>query len=329
MGIQGSVRWAAASRRAVLGAAAGLVSAGQARAQGWPSRPVRIVSPFAPGGSSDGPARFLAERLMPVLGQPVVVENRAGAGSLVGTAYVAQSTDGHTLLLGSMSHVVNPLIHSQISYDPMRDFAPVTLIGATPVLLVVPAASPLRSVEDLVRAGREDGVLTYASAGNGTVNHLAAELFKRRTGARITNVTYRGEGALMPDLLSGTVSTGFLNMAVPLPLIREGRLRALATASPRRLEALPDVPTLAEAGVAGADVSGWRCILAAANVPAEGRARLEAALTEILARLPTRDALAEMGLLPVPVGSRYMAEFLRQEAARWREVILAADIRGD
>lgn len=319
---------AAPSRRALLGVAAMLV-APPARAQAWPGRPVRIVSPFAPGGSSDGPARFLAERLMPMLGQPVIVENRAGAGSLVGTTYVAQSTDQHTLLLGSMSHVVNPLIHARLGYDPIRDFAPVTLIGATPVLVVVPAASPLRSLAELIRAGQRDGELTYASAGNATVNHLAAELFKRRTGTRILNVTYRGEAALMPDLLSGTVSTGFLNLAVPLPLIREGRLRALAVASPARLAALPEVPTLAEAGVTGADISGWRCILAAANVPPEGRDRLEAALTGILAQGSSREALAELGLLPVPAGSRHMAEFLRQEAARWREVIQAAGIRGD
>lgn len=318
------------TRRAAL-AIAGTLAAGRcAAAQAWPTRPLRIVSPFAPGGSSDGPARLLAERLMPLLGQPVVVENRAGAGSLVGTSFVAQSTDQHTVLLGSLSHVINPLLQPRLPYDPVQDFAPITLIGATPVLVVVPAASSLGSIADLIRRGRSaDANLTYASAGNGTVNHLAAELFKRRTATAITNVTYRGEAALMPDLLSGTTSLGFLNMAVPLPLIRQGRLRALATASATRLADLPEVPTLAEAGVPGVEVSGWRCILAAANMPAEGRTRLEAALLAILAEPPVRQTLAEMGLLRAPTGHAYLATFMQAEAARWQEVVRAAGIQSE
>lgn len=335
--------WAPGRRRALLlgaASAAGLIGGPRAgRAQearspagaDWPSRPLRLIIPFPPGGPSDGVGRLVGERISQILGQPVVPENRPGAGSMIGTAAAAQSTDGHTLLLASNSFTVNPSLHQSLPYDPIADFEPIGLISNTPLVIAVPASSPIHSVAELIAAARaRPGELTYASAGNGTVNHLAAELFKGRTDVDITNVTYRGDAALMPDLLSGTVSVGFLNLPSTLPVLRPDGLRALAVMSEERLAALPDVPTLAAEGVEGVEVGGMQALLAAAKGLPEGAAqKLEAALVKVLGQPGNRERLTALGALPARAdgGRAHLREFLRSQTERWGRVVRERGIR--
>jgi tripartite-type tricarboxylate transporter receptor subunit TctC len=259
-------------------AAAGSLAGGDARAEEtWPTRPLRMIIPFPPGGPSDGVGRLIAEALMPRLGQPIVADNRPGAGSVIGTATAAQSADGHTLLLASNSFTVNTSLQPRLPYDPVADFEPIGLISNTPLVVAVPADSLIRNVAGLIVTARaRPGELTYASAGNGTVNHLAAELFKDRVGVEITNITYRGDAALLPDLLNGTVSMSFINLPTALPFARQGQLRVLAVMATERLAALLNVPTLAAAGVDGVEVGGMQALLAARHPgggPAQARTR--------------------------------------------------------
>jgi len=317
---------------ASFGAALGGALAGPARAQGaaWPDRPVRIIVPFPPGGPADGSARALAEAMAPRLGQAVVVENRPGAGGVIGIGAAAQARDGHTLLMGSTSMTVTPSMRSDLPYDVLRDFEPIGMVSAQPLVLTVPAASPLKSVADLVREGRgKRGVFTGATSGNGTLSHLTIELFNGRTGTEIQPVAYRGESAIMPDLLGGTISLGFLNLPILLPLLRDGRLRALAVTARARIPQLPNVPTFAEAGVAGLEVEGWAALLAARGVPPAGLARLEQVLRECLGLEPVRQRLTNFGTTPVSSTRAELAAFLRAEMTRWGEVVRSRNIRAN
>jgi tripartite-type tricarboxylate transporter receptor subunit TctC len=312
-------------------AAAGSLAGGDARAEEtWPTRPLRMIIPFPPGGPSDGVGRLIAEALMPRLGQPIVADNRPGAGSVIGTATAAQSADGHTLLLASNSFTVNTSLQPRLPYDPVADFEPIGLISNTPLVVAVPADSPIRNVAGLIVTARaRPGELTYASAGNGTVNHLAAELFKDRVGVEITNITYRGDAALLPDLLNGTVSMSFINLPTALPLARQGQLRVLAVMATERLAALPDVPTLAAAGVDGVEVGGMQALLAARGIPEEGLRRIERAVVEVLAVPDMRRRLTSLGALPANGGREHLRQFLASQTARWREVVRSRGIRAE
>jgi tripartite-type tricarboxylate transporter receptor subunit TctC len=322
-------------RRAALGLLAAAAPAFAARptraADAWPSRPVRMLVPFAPGGPSDGLARLLAEALSPLSGQPVIVENRPGAGSVVGTAAAAQANDGHTLLMASMSHVVNPSLHPNLPYDPLTDFAPIGLISTTPLVVTVGAGSSLRTLRDLIAAAKaRPGQLTYASAGNGTINHLAAELFKLQERVDLINVTYRGEGALLPDLMSGRVTVGFLNLLAPLPHLREGRLRALAVTAEAPLPMLPDVPSMRAEGVEGfGDIAPWWALVAARGVPDAALDELDAKLAGLLQQPAFRERMLSYGMFPAAVRRHQLDAFFRAEAARWGEVVRRAGIRAD
>ncbi|MCC7428096.1 MAG: tripartite tricarboxylate transporter substrate binding protein [Alphaproteobacteria bacterium] len=314
------------SRRTALAAAIALAAtaARPARAQGaaWPNRPVRIIVPFPPGGPADGSARALAEVMGPALGQPVVVENRPGAGGVVGIGAAAQANDGHTLLMGSTSMTVTPALRSDLPYNIERDFEPIGMVSAQPLVVVVAANSPLRSIPDLVAAAKtRPGQLTAANSGNGTLAHLAAELFNGRMGVELAPVAYRGESLIMPDLLNGTVALGFLNLPILLPLIRDGRLRALAVTSPTPIPELPGVPTLSSVGVAGLDVQGWAALLAARGIPAEALPRLEAQLRAALASDPVRARFANFGVTPVISTRAQLRDYLKSEQTRWAEVV--------
>jgi tripartite-type tricarboxylate transporter receptor subunit TctC len=314
-------------RRALL-ALAPLLAAGPARAADWPTRPLRIIVPFAAGGPADALARMLAERFAPALGQPVVVENRAGAGGMIGTAAAAQANDGHTLLFGSVSMTIVPHLQATPpAYDVVRDFTPVGLVASTPFVLVVAAASPIRDVAALVAAAQAQGRLSAANSGSGTLSHLAAEQFGAQAGIRLEPVVYRGEGVLMPDLLSGQVALGFLTLSSVLPHVREARLRALAVAGGERLEALPGVPTLAEAGYPGMEADGWQALLAPRSVPEAGVARVAALLRTAVADPALRARIVAFGAVPATRDRAAFAAMFPEEYRRWGDLVRARGLR--
>ncbi|MBR0663786.1 tripartite tricarboxylate transporter substrate binding protein [Roseomonas hellenica] len=316
------------TRRAAL--ALPILTTLPADAADWPARPLRILVPFAAGGPADGLARMLAEVFSPRLGQPVVVENRPGAGGIIGTAAAATANDGHTLLFGSISMTIVPHLQAQpVGYDVVRDFIPLGLVGSTPFLAVVPAASPIRDIAGLIAAAKGARPPTAANSGNGTLSHLAAELFNARTGAQIESVTYRGEGVLMPDLLNGTVGMGFLTLSSVLPHIRAGRLRALAVAGPERLPELPEVPSFAEAGLPGLEVDGWQALFAPLMTPPEGVARVAALLQEAMADPAVRARIAGFGVQPATRDRAAFVALFPEEFTRWGELVRARGIHAE
>jgi tripartite-type tricarboxylate transporter receptor subunit TctC len=241
-------------RQLLLAAPAALLATNAVAADPWPSRPIRIIVPFPPGGPADGSARVLAESMGPALGANIVVENRTGGGGVIGITAAAQSNDGHTLLMGSTSMTVTPSMRTDLPYDIFRDFQPIGMVSAQPLVLVVPAASPLRSVEDVIRTGKKKGDLTAGTSGIGTLSHLAIELFNMRTATEIVHVPYRGENAILPDLLNSTIDLGFLNLPILLPQLQAGKLRALAVSAKASITELPDVKTFKAQNIDGLEV---------------------------------------------------------------------------
>lgn len=323
------------TRRTLLAAtaalAAGFAAPPSIAADPWPAKTVRIIVPFAPGGAADSSARVLAEILAPQLGQGVIVENRPGAGSAIGVTAAAQSKDGHTLLMGSNSMVINPILNPALSYDVARDFDAVGMVSSQPLVLVVPAASTIRSVADLVaEAKAKPGQLSAGNSGNGTLAHLTSVLFELQTGTDLTSVAYKGESALMPDLLSGLVSLGFLNLPSVMPHIRSGRLRAVAVSAPQPLAELPGVPSFRALNLPALEVQGWAALLAPkGTIPPEGLARLESLLGKALASDQVKARFAALNVAPVVAGRDATAAYLKQEGARWQQVIKTRGIKAD
>ena len=300
-------------------------------AEAWPARTVRIIVPFAPGGGADSSARVLAEVLAPQLGQSVVVENKPGAGSAIGVMAASQSRDGHTLLMGSNSMVINPVLNSAISYDVARDFDAVGMVSGQPLVLVVPSTSRITSYADLVAEARaKPGTLTAGNSGNGTLAHLTAELFAIETASSITSVPYKGESALLPDLIGGLVAFGFLNLPSVIAHVRSGRLRALAVSSPTPVADLPGVPTLRSLDRPSLEVQGWAVLVAPrGTIPKEGLARLENLLAQALATDAVRTRFAALSLEPVVRDRTATAQLLKEETARWQQVIKARGLKVD
>ena len=300
------------------------------QAQGtWPTRTVRIIVPFAPGGGSDVSARVLAEQLAPQLGQAVIVENKPGAGSALGVNSAAQSKDGHTLLMGSNSMVINPSFNAAIGYDVARDFDAVGMVSAQPLVLVVPAASPIKSVQELVTQFKgKSASLMAGNSGTGTLAHLAAELFEAETGVALSPVPYRGESALMPDLISGQVSLGFLNLPSVAPHIKSGKLRALAVSSPQSVADLPGVPTFRSLNYPSLEVQGWAALVAPkGTIPEDGLVRLEGLLSKALASDAVKTRFAALNVIPVIQSRQVTGQFLKAEGARYGAVIKARGIK--
>jgi tripartite-type tricarboxylate transporter receptor subunit TctC len=323
------------NRRAILSAlAAGLTTAWAGPSQGaevWPSKTVRIIVPFAPGGGADSSARVLAEVLAPQLGQAMIVENRPGAGSAIGVMAAAQSKDGHTLLMGSNSMVINPVLNPAITYDVSRDFDAVAMVSAQPLVLVVPASSKVTSFAGLVAdAKARPGTLTAGNSGNGTLAHLTAELFAVQTQTSITSVPYKGESALLPDLIGGLVSCGFLNLPSVIAHIRSGRLRALAVSSPQPVADLQGTPTLRALGHPSLEVQGWAALVAPkGTIPPEGLARLETLLTQALTTETVKTRFAALSVEPLASGREATARYLQNEGERWRQVIKARGLKAE
>jgi tripartite-type tricarboxylate transporter receptor subunit TctC len=304
-----------------------LASAAPAGAQNkldaYPNAPIRLIVPFAPGGFTDVVARLLAEKLTPALGQPVVVENRMGAGSTIGTDYVAKSApDGYTLALISTTHVIAPWLYKKLPYDAINSFAPITKLVDSPYVLVTNPAVPAKTVSELIALAKaKPGRLDYASSGNGSSQHLAAALFANMADVKINHVPYRGSGQALNDIIGGQVSMGFLGVTAALPQIAGGRLRALAVTTTTRSPDLPDVPTLAEAGLKGYEATIWLGLVAPAGTPKAVLDKLHDATAKVMQEPESRKALATAGLSLSLTSERAFGELLRTESAKWGKVV--------
>lgn len=297
-------------------------------AQAWPTKTVRIIVPFAPGGGADSWARVLGDLLAPRLGHAVIVENKPGAGSAIGVVAAAQARDGHTLLMASNSMVINPSLTPQIGYDPVRDFDAVGMVSEQPLVLVVPASSAARSLQDLLALAKAKGGLTAGNSGNGTLAHIASEIFAGQAGLQITPVAYKGESALLPEMISGLVDFGFLNLPSVAPHLKSGRLRALAVSSPQPVPDLPGVPTLRSLNYPALEVQGWAALLAPkGTIPAEGLNRLSTLLMDALASETVKTRFAALAVSPVVMNRQASGKFLEAEAARYAGVIKARGIK--
>ena len=317
------------ARRTILFGAAATALAAPALAQNFPSGPLRIVVPYSPGGGADTTARFIAAKLQEVLGETVVIDNKPGASGTIGDDFVAKAVpDGCTLLIGAFAHAVNPSLMPKMRFRTPEDFAPISLLVTVPELLVITPSFPAKTVAELVAFAKANpGKLSYASSGNGSAQHLAAELFKMRTGTDIVHVPYKGGGLAVADVAAGHVPFYFGNMSAALPLARSGRVRALAVTSPQRSSAAPDVPTIAEAGVSGCEISEWNALLAPAGTPPAVIDRLHAEVTRILRDEEMKARFADLGEETIGSTPAELAVFLRAEMAKWAEVVKAADIK--
>ncbi|MCK8787327.1 tripartite tricarboxylate transporter substrate binding protein [Roseomonas sp. NAR14] len=296
----------------------------------WPSRGITILVGVAPGGTADLAARVIAQELQPALpgNRPVVVENRAGAATQIATeALVRAPADGHTLLVAGAPFAVNPALFPRLPYDSVRDIAPLTLLVRNGLLLLVPAASPARDAAGLLALARQRGGLNLASAGSGSMTHLAIELLAERTGTNLVHVPYRGSGPALPDLISGQVDAMFDNPSSALPLLREGRLRALAYTGEARFPSLPEVPALAETpGLAGFSAENWFGLFARAGTPEPVLERLHAAVTAILRRPEVVARFRQDGSEAAPMSRAAFRDFVLAEMVRWGEVVKARGI---
>jgi tripartite-type tricarboxylate transporter receptor subunit TctC len=328
------------TRRRFAGCAAASALAGglvpqpgraQSPPSAWPSRHVRLVVPFAPGGATDIIARVIAARLSETWGQQVVVENRAGAGSNIGAQAVAQSdSDGYTLYVGSVPHATNRFLYSSLNYDPIADFAPVTLICTQPNIMVVPNSLPAKSVMEFVAYAKANpGRISYGSGGVGTSVHLSGELFKRMTGIEMTHIPYRGAGPALQDVIAGRLDLIYDNITGSLPHVRNGSARGLAVTSAKRAPAAPDLPTIAEAGVPGFDVSTWFAFFVPAKTPAAIIKKMNEDTVAALGQPMVKERLEQLGAALVGSTPAELAAFLKSEMDKWGPVIREAKIRAD
>lgn len=309
---------------------AALAAAPAFAAERFPSKPIKLVVGFPPGGINDIVARVVGQKLGTALGQPVIIENKSGAGGTIGADYVAKAKpDGYTLLLGSVSNIaMAPSQYKSLPYDPAKDFEPVALLAAAPNVLVVNPAFPVHSVKDLIDLARQKpGQITYASAGNGTSNHLTVELLKVLAHIDLVHVPYKGDSPAVTDVVAGQVPMMFPTLPVALPLIKSGKLRAIAVSSATRTSLAPDIPTVAESGgPADFAVSVWVGILAPAHTPKDIVDRVSAALTRIVQEPDVKEKLASLGAEPAPQDSAHFAKYIAAETAKWSKVAKAAGI---
>ena len=296
-----------------------------AHADAFPDRPITLVIPFPPGGPTDAMARTLAAEMKDRLGQPMVVENRAGAGGNIGAEYVARAApDGQILLFGTSGPLaINASLYRKINYDPSKSFAPVIQVGHLPNILVINPSVPANNVKELIAYAKANpGKLSYASSGNGASSHLAGVLFNASAGVDLQHIPYKGTGPALNDLLGGQVSMSFTDVLTAIPYVKSGKLRALGVTTTERSQALPDVPTLAEQGVAGYDVSVFFGIVAPAGTPPERIARLNAAFVETLGTSKVRQLFASQGLEPAPSSKpEQLRRFIEEQKSKWAGVV--------
>lgn len=323
-------------RRLWLAAAASTLLPLPLFAQSWPTKPVKIVVPFAPAGTTDILARALAPELSKAFGQPFVIENKPGAGGNLGADQVAKSTDGHTLLMGTVgTHAINPALYAKMPYDHVKDFVPVTLVAGVPNVLVMNPAKAealgIQGVPDLIRVAKASpGKLNMASSGNGTSIHLAGELFKSMTGTYMVHFPYRGSGPALLDLLGGNMDLMFDNLPSAMAHIKAGKLKALAVTSAERSAALPDLPTVAEAGpLKGFEASSWFGLLAPAGTPADVVNRVQQETAKALATPAMKERLLAQGAIPSGMSPADFAALIAAETKKWAAVVKASGAKVD
>jgi tripartite-type tricarboxylate transporter receptor subunit TctC len=319
-----------ARRAIVLGAALTMIAAMPAQAD-YPDKPLRLVVPFPPGGSTEPLARILSQKLGEAFGQQLIVDNRPGAGSTIGAEIVAKSPpDGYTLFLGSISNAISAALYPKLNFDIVRDFAPVTLLATTPGVLVVHPALPVKTVKELIALAKaRPDQLAYSSAGNGTPPHLSAELLSGMTGIKLIHVPYKGGGPSIIALLSGEAQLSIASLPSAIGHMRSGKLRALGVTTPQRTPSLPDLPTIAESGVPGYAAETWLGLAVAARTPKDIVGKLHAATVKAMTLPDVKERLDALGYI-VRVGSpEEYAGFVQSEVDKWRRVVKAANVRVD
>jgi tripartite-type tricarboxylate transporter receptor subunit TctC len=306
----------------VAGALA-LGGCGSALAQAYPDKPIHIVVTFTTGGAPDILARLIGEKLNAAWGQPVVIDNKPGAGGNTGADSVAKAPpDGYTVVVGTVgTHSINGALYKKMPYDMVKDFTPITLLATTPNLLVVHNEVPAKNVKELVAAGKKDGKMTFASSGAGTSIHVSGELFKSMTGMPMEHVPYKGRAGAIPDLLGGRVTMMFDNMPSSLPLVKEGKLRAIGVTSATRSPAAPDIPTIAEQGLPGFEAVSWFALFAPANLPRPVADKLQAEVSRIIKSPEIARKLMEIGLEPQGGSAAELAAYQKSEIAKWAKVV--------
>jgi tripartite-type tricarboxylate transporter receptor subunit TctC len=314
----------------IAAALAGLFLAAGVAAQQYPSKPIRLVVPFPPGGSTDIVARIVAQKLGTQLGQPLVIENRDGAGGTLGTAVVAKAPpDGYTLVVGTTStHVVAPSVYQKLEYDPVKDFAPVSLMAVTPYLLVVNPSVPAKSVKELVELMKaQPGKLNYASAGVGSTTHLAMEMLKGASNTSAVHVPYKGNGPAGTAVIAGQVEILFGSLPAVLPHAKSGKVRALAVGTPKRSPSLPEVPTVAESGYPGFDASLWLAIMAPAGTPGPVIERLNKEVIAAVGAKDTAELLDKNGAEPLTSTPAELAEIIKDGVVKYAKVVKDAGVK--
>lgn len=317
------------SLRAMLTATVIALLPALACAQAYPTKPIRIVVPFNPGGSMEAIVRLVGQKLTAPFGQPVIIENRPGAGGVIGTEYVAKSpADGYTLLATPSAFVMNAALYNNASYDPIKDFEAVSILASYPLLLVCHPSLPVRSVKALIALAKaQPGSLNYSSGGIGTSNHVAAELFGHMAGVRLTHVPYKGGGPAFMALIGGEVHIMFVAAPTTLPFLKSGKLRVLGVSTAKRSHFLPDVPTIAEAGVPGYEVNSWSALFAPAGTPAAIVKSINAEVGKGLRQADALEVLEKQGLEQAAGPQDEAASLIRTEVAKWTKVIKATGIK--
>ena len=297
----------------------------------YPDKPIHITVTFTTGGAPDILARLLGEKLQAAWGQPVLVENRPGAGGNTGADYVAKAApDGYNLVLGTVgTHSINGALYAKMPYDMVKDFAPITLLATTPNMLVVHNGVPARTLQEFIALGKKEGKMTFASAGSGTSIHVSGELFKTLTGIDMQHIPYKGRASAIPDLLGGRVTMMFDNMPSSLPLVRDGKLRALGVTSARRSAAAPDIPTIAEQGLPGFEAVSWFALFAPAGTPKPVIDKLQAEVSKQLKSTDIGKRLTDIGLEPVGGTPEELAAYQRAEIVKWAKVVKDSGAKAD
>ena len=306
-----------------------LFLAGSCLAQDYPNKPVRFIVPYAPGGSSDILARTLGQKLAESMGQPFVIDNRPGAGSMVGTEVLARSpADGYSIILSDMPHTINPSINPKVPYDPVKDFSPVSVIGVSPMFLFVHPAFEAKNVKELIALAKaQPGRLAIASGGNGATTHLVAELLQASAGIKLTHVPYKGAGPAIADVAAGQVPITFTSMATAASLVKAGRLRVLGVTSSKRLAAFPDVPTFEESDLAGLTFEHWWGVMAPARTPPAVIAKLHGEIVKALAAPDVRERFTTLAVEPRTNTPEQFRALIESDLVRWAKVVRDAGIK--
>ena len=308
------------------------ISSGTAVAQSYPVKPIRMIVPFPPGGATDLLARVVAQKLGEGVGHQVVVDNRPGAGGTIGSRLILEAQpDGYTILMSSVStHAIGPHLYAKPPYDPMTDFTAITEVSVTPTVLMVSATLPVTTLKEFIALAKaRPGKLNYGSSGVGTQFHLSGELLKLLAGIDMAHIPYKGTALVYPDLFSGQVSMMFDTLSVAIPFIKAGRVKALGITGAKRTPTLPDVPTIAEAGVAGFNADLWLGVWGPARLPPAIAEKLAAEIARLLTLPEVRERLAAQGMEPVGSTPAQFAEFVRRENAQWSKVVKSAGVKAE